>query len=88
MILHFVKDESYQNDTALPKMGTGLGDSKLTFANGHNPLAPFTMPSCHHGNHTCDSARASLIALTLFEGWKHEQQDTGLPTNGTAQQPR
>ena len=49
MILHFVKDESYKNDPALPKIGTGPGDSKLTFANGHNPLAPFTMPSCIAG---------------------------------------
>ena len=70
MILHFVKDESYQNDTALPKIGTGPGDSKLTFANGlDNPLAPFHHAVMHRRNHTCDSARASLIALTLFEGW-------------------
>ena len=29
MILHFVKDESDKNDTALPKIGTGPGDSKV-----------------------------------------------------------
>ena len=49
MILQLEKNASYQNDTALPKIGTGPGDSKLTFANGHNPLAAFTMPSCIAG---------------------------------------
>ena len=68
MILQFEKNASYQNDTALPKIGTGPGDSKLTFANGHNPLASFHHAVMHRGNHTCDSARASLIALTLFGG--------------------
>ena len=71
-----------RNDTYLPKIETGLWDVKFTslpYNRRHSP--------CRHASRELYMRLGTCISYSINTFWrmKHEQ-DTGLPTNGTAQQ--